>query len=112
MIVPTTVDKGVGPHLATVAADEKYGSRRLVLVPIFSENYGDSENPSPDKQRQRGGAILKGVAMTTWKILKCLNQRKIGMVTIFGWWWWGGGGGGEISNIDALKLLSKGAGHF
>ena len=52
MIVPKTVDEGVGTHLATVAKDE---------------------NHSPDEQRQRVG---KGMAMASSNILKCLNQHK------------------------------------
>ena len=73
MIVPTAVDKGVGPHLATAIKDETI---RLPTT-VFDKNryqdqirYGDSENHSPDE------AILKVVVITSSNILKCLNQHK------------------------------------
>ena len=79
MIVPTTVDKGVRPHLATVAEDEKIWFPMTVFAKSRHQDqirYRDSENHRPDEQRKSGGAILMGVAMTSSKCLKCLNQHK------------------------------------
>ena len=70
--------------------------------PLREIRYGDSENHSPDEQRQRGGAILKGRGYDVIKNFKCLNQHKN----------WHGSFGVEISNIDVSKTLSKGAGTF
>ena len=63
MIVPTAVDKGVGPHLATVAKDEKIWFRTTGIAKNRYQDqmrYGDSENHSPDEQRQRGGGNFEG----------------------------------------------------
>ena len=75
---PTTVDKGVGSHIATVAKDEKIWSPKTVFANNRYQDqirYGNPGNHSPDEQRQRGGVILNGVAMTSSKILKYLNQH-------------------------------------
>ena len=72
MIVPTTVDKCVRPHLATVAKDEKIWFPTTVFSKSRYQDqirYGDSENHNPDE----GWAILNGVAMTS---SKCINQHK------------------------------------
>ena len=79
MIVPTTVDKGVRSHLAAVANDEKIWFPATIFAKSRYQDqirYGDSENHRHDEQQKRGGAKLKGVAMTSSKNLKCLNQHK------------------------------------
>ena len=59
--------KGVQPHLATVAKDEKIWFPMTFFTHSLSRpnSVKDSGNHSPDEQRKRGGAILKGVAMTS-----------------------------------------------
>ena len=78
MIMSTILDERVGPHLATVAKDEK----RVMPTVDFDENrhvyyvrYGESENnsgPMITAKGQSGGGT--GVVMTSSKISKWSNQ--------------------------------------
>ena len=63
MIVQATVDKGVRPHLATVAKDEKIWFPTTVFAKSRYQDqirYGDSENHSPGEQRKRGWGNFEG----------------------------------------------------
>ena len=61
MIIPVTIDKGFGPHLANVTKNEK---SRFPIIVRDQTWYGcriwheDSENQGPVESRQRGGRQL------------------------------------------------------
>ena len=57
-MVATINDKGLGPHLATVAKDEKI--RLPTTVYANNQNhiwYDESEDHPLDEQQQRGGVL-------------------------------------------------------